>query len=160
MVAAMAEHIIPRTETPGAIDAGTPVFIESMVADWFNEQERAFFMRELQALDDSADGFARLPEKQQLRLLENLESEAKDAPWYQLGNTMRVWDSQAPFICQFKELTVLGYMLSEIGSTQFLRHPVMGSFNGNLPLERGDAAFSSDLSMRTLTSQLGSSDDA
>ena len=49
-VAAMAETIIPRTETPGAIDAGAPRYIELMVQQWMNEQERAIFDAGLAAL--------------------------------------------------------------------------------------------------------------
>ena len=121
-VASVAEQIIPATDTPGAIDAGVPRFIELMVSDWFNSNERELFMAGLEELQARAQGdFAALPGDQQLRLLERLEEEGGDAAWFDLGNTMRVWDGSAPFICQIKELTVLGFMLSEVGGTRFLR---------------------------------------
>ena len=52
MVAVLAELIIPKTETPGAIEAGAPAFIEMMVADWFNDGERKIFFDGLAALDE------------------------------------------------------------------------------------------------------------
>lgn len=155
-VTAAAEQVLPATDTPGATDAGVARFIELMVADWFNDAERELFDAGLADLQQRAGGdFASLPAAQQLQVLEQLEAEAADAPWYGLGNVTRVWDSEAPFICQFKELTVLGFMLSEVGGTRFLRENPMGSFNGNLPLAKDDAAYAADLPMRMLSAETG-----
>ncbi|MCX2982211.1 gluconate 2-dehydrogenase subunit 3 family protein [Halieaceae bacterium IMCC14734] len=155
-VTAAAEQVIPATDTPGATDAGVARFIELMVADWFNDAERAMFDAGLADLLARANGdFAALSGKQQLQLLEQLEAEAGDAQWYNLGNVTRVWDSEAPFICQFKELTVLGFMLSEVGGTQFLRENPMGSFNGSLALAEDDSAYAAELPMRMLSAETG-----
>ena len=150
-VAAVAEQIIPATDTPGAIDAGAPRFIELMVANWFNEEERALFMTGLAQLQQRSGGsFITLSHPGQLALLEQLEEEAGDAAWFEIGNVTRVWDSTAPFICQIKELAVLGFMLSEVGSRQFLRGNPMGSFEGDLPLARDDSAYAAQLPMRLM----------
>ena len=155
-ISAAAEQVIPITDTPGAADAGVGRFIELMVSDWFNDAERELFDAGLADLQARAAGdFASLPRTEQLQLLEQLESEAGDAQWYALGNVTRVWDSEAPFICQFKELTVLGYMLSEVGATQFLRVNPMGSFSGDIPLAEDDSAYAADLPMRMLSSEAG-----
>lgn len=151
-VAAVAEQIIPATDSPGAVDAGTPRFIELMVADWFDDAERKLFMDGLADLQGRAGGaFASLPPKDQLGLLERLEDEAGDAAWYQLGNVTRVWDDTAPFVCQIKELTVLGFMLSEVGGTRFLRDNPMGSFDGDLPLGADESAYVPEMPIRLMT---------
>lgn len=151
VVTAIAERILPATDTPGATDAGVPRFIELMVADWFNEEERALFMAGLLDLQQRAGGdFSALPASEQTQMLELLEQEASDASWYSLGNVMRIWDSTAPFICQFKELTVLGFMLSEVAGTRFQRQNPMGTFNGNVPLE-GKPGYGAELPLRMMS---------
>lgn len=148
-VSGIADQIIPTTDTPGAIEAGTPRFIELMVADWFNAAERKLFMTGLADLQLRAGGnFASLSKNKQLLLLEKLEDESGDASWYQIGNVTRIWDGDAPFICQIKELTVLGFMLSHLGSTQFLRQNPMGILDGNFPLGNDDPAYAPELPIR------------
>ncbi len=159
LVSVIAEQIIPRTNTPGAIDAGVPRFIEAMVADWFTEPEQQFFMQELQALNKRWPDFLQLSPQAQLNKLEALEDDAKDAPWFNFGNTFRVWDSDAPFICQLKELTVLGFMLSKVGHEQFLRPNPMGAFNGDVALDAGQPAYASDRTMRSVKPPISALED-
>src|SRR5258707_15087322 len=39
-VATIAELIIPKTDTPGAREAGVPAFIDVMLADWGDDDQR------------------------------------------------------------------------------------------------------------------------
>ncbi len=149
---AASERIIPRTDTPGAVDAGVPRFIELMVSDWLMQEEREIFMQGLQDLIDQSDGdFSALSESKQLALLELFESRATDSNWYQFANTLRVWDESAPFICQLKELTVLGFLLSEIGARQFLQINPMGIFDGSYPLSENYSAYEKNALIRMLS---------
>ena len=147
IIAAMSEIVIPRTETPGAIDAGVPRFIELMAADWFNEQERAIFLAGLVDLEarvtkDYGSSFDQLDSAQQLDLMEALEADASDSPWYDFANFQRDFVSDAPFICQIKELTVWGFFTSEIGGTQVLRYNAMPMyFDGDVPLSPDDSSW-------------------
>jgi gluconate 2-dehydrogenase gamma chain len=152
LVTTIAEHVIPKTDTPGASDAGVPRFIELMASDWFNAAELQVFMDGLTDLQSRADdGFNQLSRNAQLALLEELEEESADASWYELGNVLRVWDDTAPFICQFKELTALGFFLSEVGAKQVLRTNPMGEFDGDIPLAADDPAYAAELPIRMLT---------
>lgn len=147
IVAAMCEVIIPRTDTPGAIDAGVPHFVELMAALWFNQQERNIFdagIRDIESRIPQAYGmpFDRLPPGQQLEVLEALEKAASDSPWYEFANTRREFISDAPFICQLKELTIWGFFSSEVGSKQVLRYnPMPMYFDGKLPLGPDDSTW-------------------
>lgn len=150
-VTAAAEQIIPRTDTPGAIDAGAPRFIELLVQDWFNDAERNDFLAGLEDLLKRSGGdFAALSVAEQLAVLEKLEAESADSSWYDFASTLRIWDDTAPFICQLKELTVLGFTLSEVGATQFLRINPMGKFDGDYPFAEGDGAYDKDTLLRKL----------
>src|SRR5256885_4275979 len=42
-VATIAELIIPKTDTAGAREAGVPAFIDVMVADWGDDDQRKMF---------------------------------------------------------------------------------------------------------------------
>src|SRR6059036_927654 len=41
--ATIAELIIPKTDTPGAREAGVPGFIDVMLADWAGDDQRQMF---------------------------------------------------------------------------------------------------------------------
>ena len=149
IVAAAAEIIIPRTDTPGAIDAGVPRFIELMASDWMNEQEQAVFAAGLADLETRIPEqygatFDQLNSAQQQEILQALEDAAKDSPWYDFGNVLRDFISDAPFICQLKELTVWGFFTSEVGATQVLRYDAMPmEFDGDIPLSPQDSSWAS-----------------
>ncbi len=151
IVAAMAEAIIPRTETPGAIDARVPAFIELMVANWLNDDERAIFTAGLQDVEtripaEFGKPFNLLGAQEQLQILEALEDAASDSPWYEFGNVQREYISDAPFICQLKELTVWGFFTSQEGGSQVLRYdPMPMHFNGDLPLATDDSSWTTPL---------------
>ncbi|MCR9104656.1 MAG: gluconate 2-dehydrogenase subunit 3 family protein [Gammaproteobacteria bacterium] len=147
IIAAMAEIVIPRTATPGAIDAGVPAYIELMAADWFNDQERAIFTAGLRDMEqripqEYSKPFDELNATQQLDIMEQLEDAASDSPWYDFANVQRQFISDAPFICQIKELTVWGFFTSEVGAKQVLRYnPMPMRFDGELPLSPDDSSW-------------------
>ena len=50
-IEALAELIIPETDTPGAIAAGVPNFIDHIVSQWYTETERKIFLDGLLAIN-------------------------------------------------------------------------------------------------------------
>jgi Gluconate 2-dehydrogenase subunit 3 len=129
-VAVIAELIIPTTDTPGAIAAGVPDFIHRIVADWYTHEERSIFLNGLADLDrDSRERFAAeflaLAPSQQLALLDELDA----ARWGGI-------DGDSPFFAKIKELTILGYYTSEIGSRhELVYRPVPGTYHGHAQLD-------------------------
>jgi len=148
LVAAIAETIIPRTETPGAVDAKVPRYIEIMVAQWLNDEERTIFNEGLLQLEEQTTrefgrSFTLLVVRDQTEILEALEAAASDSSWYNIGNVRRDFISDAPFICQIKEFTVWGFFTSEVGGTEVLRSNIMPMrFDGEFPLGPNDSSWS------------------
>jgi len=145
----LTEIIIPETDTPGAIQAGVGKFIELMLADWLNDEERRVFMGGLETVSLMAKSlFGKsaldLSNEELLETLNSLEQDAEEHPWYDLGNQdgAFVEGQTAPFICQLKELTIYGFFTSEVGSTQVLRYqPMPMSFDGDVPLQEGESTW-------------------
>lgn len=54
LISAIADGIIPRTETPGALDVGAVGFVEVIVAEWMTEAELIEFRGGLAAIDRHA----------------------------------------------------------------------------------------------------------
>ena len=134
----LAELIIPRTDTPGAIDAGVPAFIDQIVSNWYTPRERAIFREGLTDLDAFCRQawnrpFTECDPGQQTKALSAAEDSSRG---YQEASGRRIRDApdeQSPFFYKLKLLTVLGYYTSEIGSTQELSYdPVPGKYDGDL----------------------------
>lgn len=129
-VAAMVEQIIPRTDTPGATDAGVPAFVEKMMAGYYQEKERTLFHAGMrQVATDAAElrgkSFAELAPEDQIALMKEYDREAY-AP--------RPTGSDPHFFRMMKELTVLGYCTSKAGATKLLKYaPVPGPYQGDVP---------------------------
>ena len=58
LVGELAETILPRTDTPGALDAGVPAFIDRMLATWDTAEERDRFIRGLGEIETRLAGAA------------------------------------------------------------------------------------------------------
>ncbi|HYU29283.1 MAG TPA: gluconate 2-dehydrogenase subunit 3 family protein [Gemmatimonadales bacterium] len=114
-VATIAELIIPKTDTPGARDAGVPAFIDVMLADWGDEEHRQTFTAGLANVDERSralfvkDFIACSPE-QQTQILTDLDAELA-----RLRDTKA--DTSKNFFQGMKWLTLTGYYTSEVGAT-------------------------------------------
>src|SRR5262245_40575365 len=51
LVGAIADAILPRTDTPSATDVGVPAFVNVIVSENYTEADRATFVAGLDALD-------------------------------------------------------------------------------------------------------------
>lgn len=135
-VARLAELIIPETDTPGAIEAGVPEFIQLIVADWYRPEERAIFLDGLQAIDvlsrdRTGDLFLDADQADQVAILQTLENE-----FLQNDAAAAGIEGDSPFFAKLKELTVVGYYTSEVGATQELIYmPVPGRFDGDARID-------------------------
>jgi hypothetical protein len=118
-VAAVAELIIPETDTPGARAAGVVEFIDLMVAEWYTDEERARFLDGIAELDRRSQAvvgrvFVEASSSDQVRTLSELEAE-----WLSLRAAGA--EPEKHFFHQIKFLTTYGYYTSRVGLEQELR---------------------------------------
>ena len=59
LVSTLSEMIVPRTDTPGALDAGVPQFIDQILAECLSDSQRQLFidgLDNLNAISNQAHG--------------------------------------------------------------------------------------------------------
>ncbi len=132
-VAILAEAIIPKTDTPGAIDAGVPGWIEVIVRDCYAPDDQTFLKDGLAKLmmactKETGSGFGELHANIQVAFLNGYHGKGGD---------------QKAFLDQFKELTKFCYVNSEVGATQAFDYQLVpGKWVPDMPLEPGMKAYS------------------
>ena len=137
MVAEVADIIIPKTDTPGALDAGVPAFIDTMLKDVYTQEDRDRYLAGLQAFDAAAKTkygkpFMELSKQNQTEWVQaaNDEAVAVELAYDPPPKTLR-----RPFILMTKELSLLGFFTSEPGATQVLQYvAVPGAYQACVPL--------------------------
>lgn len=135
-LAALCELIIPKTDTPGAIEAGVPTFVADMYAHWMVPAERKTVMAGLAQLESAAESehgraYAACNPAQQAALLAPAR---KAAGTYQShGFDGRVSDPAAPFFFKMRDLVTIGYFTSEAGINAELAYvAVPGRWDGDV----------------------------
>lgn len=122
VLSAVCDRVIPTDDTPGAVAAGVPRFIDHMLTYWYDAPEQTRMLAGLEEMDRQARarfgrGFSDCANTQQDTLL--LELDAQGA---------KSWFGTA------KYLTIWGYYTSEIGITRELQQmPAAGRYDGCAP---------------------------
>ncbi|WP_273690172.1 gluconate 2-dehydrogenase subunit 3 family protein [Ketogulonicigenium vulgare] len=132
----LAEVIIPRTDTPGAMDAEVGAFMAVFVADCYSGTERTTFRNGIAAIERTATqrfggAFVRLSDDQRRAIVTDLEVEAKA-----VGTA-----ANPHFYTMMKQLTLLGFFTSRVGATEVLDYVAVPGMYEDVPLEPGQRAW-------------------
>ena len=100
IVSAIADRILPKTDTPGALDVGVPELIDTLFKSYLTQDEQKTFTKGLTAVNQAArkahdKAFVQLDGSQQDSVLKGIA------------------DSDKPFFRKMREMTISGYFTSE-----------------------------------------------
>lgn len=133
-VKAMAEMILPRTDTPGATDVGASEFIDLMLTEWYDASERERFLNGLAEVDrrsqslfgkDFIDSQAMQQAEILIALGEKMAEDGELAP--DRGRPLRTSPPRTDesFYSMLRRLTLTAYYTSEAGATAELHFEVI-----------------------------------
>jgi hypothetical protein len=106
LLAAIADTIVPPTDTPGAAAAGVPAMFDKLVANWASAAQRTELLEAIRAIDTRADGFVALSPAARFEMLDKYDRAGVGGAGY----------------ARLKDLIVTLYYLSEAGATLELRY--------------------------------------
>lgn len=149
ILAEVSEHILPRTATPGAKDAGVPAFIEMMLKDCYYQIDQDSFLEGL--VDLEKKNFLTQSKDSQVATLKQVETDTKEMMKALKVQQVKVGDNVdketmskkrgVPFWRLMKELTLLGYYTSEQGiKSSFVYEPIPGKFEP-IKIKAGQKAY-------------------
>ena len=144
-VVAMMDQIIPATDTPGAKGARVNEFIDVILTEWADADERKNFLDGLAGVDKQTNdlfgkNFVDASPAQQVTLLRSMDESIATQRTRRMrhGNTIpeeRDRQLRGEFFNVFKGITVHGYYTSEIGFSQELNLQIIpGAHHGCVPL--------------------------
>jgi hypothetical protein len=122
-LSAACETIVPATDTPGAIAAGVPQFVDRALADWYLPADAERIRAGLADLDARAKAmgaasFADLPAAQRATIAAAVEAD------------------KAHYWPALRDIVTVGYFTSEAGATKALRYdPVPGAWRACVPVK-------------------------
>jgi len=128
LAGAIADRILPRTDTPGAADVGVQAFIELLYRDFMTAAEQTLLtdgLAGVEAAAQSAGGgsFLALPADRQDGVLRQIAraEEGREQGFFRL----------------IRSATILGYFTSEqVGKNVLNYDPVPGRYEGCIPIDQ------------------------
>ena len=114
LVARMADAILPRTDTPGALDVQVPEFIDHILTDWATVPERNAFKAGVEAIEHRAreSGGARFTE---------LADDRRNTLLRELDAQRGAGSGAGHAFGRIKSLTVYGYFTSPVVQRDVLK---------------------------------------
>jgi Gluconate 2-dehydrogenase subunit 3 len=128
LIEQVSDIILPKTSSPGALEARVPYFIDLVVKNCLNLADQKMISTGLLQLNKNPmGGFSNLtPEKKLIEIKTIDEAAYKDVPdkaWFRL----------------FKKLAMIGYFTSQDGMTKALDYvKVPGDYKACIPYKEGE----------------------
>jgi hypothetical protein len=140
----VGETILPTTaSSPGAKAAKVGEFMDVMLKDCYSPENQKIFTDGLTTLESISNekysnSFMALKPEDRHALLLTIDKEASA-----YKNVRKPEDPENHYYSMMKQLTLLGYFSSELGSTKALSHvAVPGHYEACVPLKPGQKAWS------------------
>lgn len=124
LLTAVADTIIPQTDTPGAAAAGVPAMLDKLLANWASPAQRTRLLGALDAIDQAAHAktgmaFAALTPERRYEVLSAFDAKMVKDPGY----------------ARLRQLVATTYYLSEAGATIELRYEhAPGAWEPSIPV--------------------------
>lgn len=138
----VSDTILPTTaSSPGAKAAKVGQFMTVMINDCYTDKDQKVFFDGMDKLNDFSkktydQAFMKITPQQRHDLLVKLDTEQRDY----MKNKKK--EDPSHYFRMMKELSLLGYFTSEIGSTKARRYAeTPGDFKGCVPYKKGDKAW-------------------
>lgn len=131
-VTALADTIIPKTDTPGAVEVGAPGFVDLLLAEWYSDEDRQHLLAGIDALDRNAAAAT-------ARSFAELDAAEREAF---LATVERPTGPQPPITtpegayARIKSAMLTGYLTSRPVAELLRTTPIIpGRFDGCVPVE-------------------------
>lgn len=144
-ITALAETIIPATDTPGAEEAGVGDYIVTMIRDCTDRMSANKFIDGLKELDNHCQSrfnksYAQCDRKDQESVLHDFEKKGRPFNGI-IGKAQNAYLGRS-FFTTLKTYTVQGYCSSEAGATRGLAYLyIPGHYQGCIPMTAGQKAW-------------------
>ena len=134
LVTELAETIIPKTDTPGAKDTYTHLFVLKMLDDCSTKEQQEQFVKGMKAFDNLSNkkfnnAFVDCSPQQRAELVKSIiDNKGKEEP-----------GDASDFYKTMKKLTLQGYMTSQYFLTNVRVYKLVpGKFGGCIPVTKFD----------------------
>jgi gluconate 2-dehydrogenase gamma chain len=128
IIAAIADTLIPKTDTSGALDAGVPAFIDLVMADVYPADAQRRFSAGI-------DEFAAAAASSGKSFVDQDAAQRAGVVQKSIDDALSGAHDQKPFILVARELTLLGFYTSKVGILENMDYvAVPAAYHGCVPL--------------------------
>lgn len=143
---ALAEAILPETDTPGAKDLGVPKFLDALLGNVMSDEDTAKFKSDLDELMLSCEtkfgqAFELCSPEQHKEFLDELEA-ANPFQYPKIWGTEMLPSPEKNFFGKLKDMVTWGYFSTELaGETLLAYDPIPGKYDACTTIDKETKAW-------------------